>query len=292
MSTVHIKAYAKINLYLDVIKKLENGYHTVETVMHAISLHDTVTVTVNRGVLPFISLTASDTRLPCNEDNLAYRAAELFYRHRSMDGSISIHIQKNIPIAGGLAGGSTDAAAVLCALNALCGMPYTTEALCELSAPLGADVPFCVAANSGIYVAFGTHYGERLTFLDAMQPCHIVVAAANEGVSTPWAYREVDMLPPPSDAHTPQAMLSALSEHAPRSTVLAHLYNRFEDAILPKHTEAYQNKALLLENGAFAAMMSGSGPTVIGFFEAEETAEDACQALTQNGVRAWCSTTI
>ncbi len=290
MKTIEINAYAKINLYLDVVGLAENGYHAVETIMHAISLHDTVNVTLDYTVDDTISLTCSDPHLPCDENNLAYRAAKLFQVHHPV-GGVSIHIDKRIPIAGGLAGGSTDAAAVLCALNALCGTPYTTESLCALSAPLGADVPFCVAANSGIFAAYGTHFGEVLIFLAPIPCCHLVIAAANEGVSTPWAYSEVDRLPKETP-HSPSLMLSAIKEKEPLTEVLSHLYNRFEAAILPKRAEAMQNKEALLRNGAHAAMMSGSGPTVVGFFDTETAAVLACNALTQNGVRAWHGTTL
>lgn len=285
MKTETLSAYAKINLVLAVTGKAENGYHTVETVMQAVTLCDTVTVTAETAETASILLTCSEPSLPCDVSNLAYRAAETFFRAvPSFSASVNIDIQKKIPLAGGMAGGSTDAAAVLLALDRIAGEPLSRETLLSLGAVLGADVPFCILADSGEYAALGTHFGERVTPLPAIPDCTLVIASSGEAVSTPWAYGQVDTLPADREGCC-EEMLKAL-QNGNLTEVLSALYNRFEDAVLPKRPLAAGQAAILRDAGADAVLMSGSGPTVIGFFAGPgraSRAEQACAALEGTG---------
>ncbi len=285
--TYTMPAYAKVNLYLAVTGQAENGYHTVETVMQSVSLSDTVTLTVSKadGDTPPITLTCSDPTLPTDESNLAYKAARLFARRRPMgDARLHIHIEKHIPVAGGLAGGSTDGAAVLLLLNRAAGGALSQKVLLSLGAALGADVPFCILANSGTPTALGTHYGEEMTPLPTIPMMYTVVISAGESVSTPRAYRLVDALPPdPTEGY--RAVTAAL-DASDGSKVLSSLYNRFEAAILPLCPRAAEARVRLRSLLADAVLMSGSGPTVIGFFRAPDQAEAAAQQLCREGFSA------
>ena len=189
-----IEARAKINLTLDVTGKREDGYHLVKMVMQSVDLHDDVRVTVVRGEKKprGIVLSCSLPFLPTDERNLAYRAAELFYKETGTTlETCEIFIEKRIPIAAGLAGGSTDAAAVLRALNQLHDTGLSRDRLCEMGLKLGADVPYCLIG--GTMLAEGI--GEKLTELSPMQPCYVVLCKPPFAVSTKEVYQEIDSVP-------------------------------------------------------------------------------------------------
>ena len=266
MESVSLKAYAKINLLLAVTGRAENGYHTVETVMQAVTLADTVSVSAEPSKEESsIALTCSEPSLPCDASNLARQAAEAFFRAVPFCRmNVKIDIEKKIPIAGGMAGGSTDAAAVLLALNRLSGEALSKDDLLSLGAELGADVPFCILADSGEPAALGTHFGERMTPVPAIPDCTLIIASSSESVSTPWAYRQVDLLPSDREGCS-GPMLTALRE-GDISAVFSSLYNRFEAAVLPERPLAAEQMRILKNRKADAVLMSGSGPTVVGFF--------------------------
>ncbi len=279
MQDISIHAPAKINLYLAVTAKEDNGYHTVETVMHAISLFDLVTV----ERLPFatspITLTCDSPAVPCDASNLAYRAAVRYFEKTGNAFPIRIHIEKRIPVAGGLAGGSTDAAAVLVALNRLTDIPLSEDDLLSVGASLGADVPFCVLACRGTSCARGLHYGEQMTPCPSLEPLFCVVASSGEAVSTPWAYAQIDAHPyTPENGYLP--LYDALHAHD-TNAVLSHMYNGFEDVILPLRPGAAHCKALLSD--ADRVMMSGSGPTIIALYRNEADAHAAERRITAHG---------
>ena len=294
MKTVTLPAYAKINLYLAVTDKLPNGYHTVETVMQAISLHDTVTVASSDSAAP-ITLTCADPRVPCDESNLVWRAAERFFSAAEAQDPafrrfpVQMHIEKSIPVAGGLAGGSTDAAAALIALNRLCADILDTDALLAIAAGLGADVPFCVLANLGHPTALGLHYGEQMTPLPSLPTLHVVVAANCEGCPTPWAYSRIDALPhDPENGYHP--MVDALTA-GDKDTVFSGMYNVFEAAIFPERPLAKQCRDILSRH-ADRALLSGSGSAVIGLFTDQTRADAACEELIKNGSAAYLCHTL
>ncbi len=290
MTTITLPAYAKINLYLAVTGRLPNGYHTVETVMQAISLHDLVTVAITEDTAPAITLTCSAPGVPCDETNLVWRAALRFFDAAEQKNPafrrfpVQMHIEKKIPVAGGLAGGSTDAAAALIALNRLSDNVLDTDALLSIAAALGADVPFCVLANLGYPTALGLHFGEQMTSLPSLSPLSVVVAANGEGCPTPWAYSRIDALPyDPTDGCRP--MVDALTA-GDTAAVLTRMYNVFEAAIYPERPGA---KAChdILSQYADRALLSGSGSAVIGLFADQNRANDAYKSLIQSGAAAY-----
>ncbi len=282
------RANAKINLYLNVAGKRENGYHDIVSIMQTVSLCDLVTVDYRTASQTSIRLEASgNDAMPTDCRNLAWRAAEKFLSVTGKRGEVRIIIEKHIPMAAGLAGGSSDAAAVLRALNRLCGSPMTAEELCALGATLGADIPFCTVGGASLV----TGIGDSLEEAAPMPACHLVVACMGEGVSTPWAYGALDEKYA-DFAHTAvkksdaEAILSAMQENGVLA-VCKDFYNIFEDVVPQKQAYVSKLKQIMSENGASRAMMSGSGPSVFGVFEAPEAADAACTALKDLGAVAF-----
>ena len=287
VKSITLKACAKINLHLDVVSKADNGYHEVRTVMQTLSLSDTVRVSLCED--GGIRLTCSFEGLPCDRQNIAYRAAELFFEKTGISHGVSIEITKRIPIAAGLAGGSTDAAAVLRALNILCSEPLCLEELCELGARLGADVPFCILGGT----KYADGYGEALHDFPKMPECFVVVAKSGEGVSTPLAYSALDEAYRSfeSGAHIP-VDLSALEKALESGDVLAvsqNTYNIFEGVIEPMRPAVSRIKRVMLDSGALCAMMSGSGPSVFGIYRDEDAAENAVKRLESENIEAFAA---
>ena len=288
MKTFNGTAFAKLNLYLGIHGLREDGYHELETVFQAIDLCDLVSVSVHhRGG---ISLRCNRPYLPVDNRNLAYKAAEAFFRAAGVDNpGLHINIKKVIPVGAGMAGGSTDAAAVLVALNELFDAPLTPAALCEVGLTLGADVPFCIMGGAQITEGVG----EELTPIPPLPDCDLVVACAGEGVSTPAAYRALDGLYGnfhPA-AYTPHweglRALTAALQTQDLAGVCAHGFNLFETVILPDHPVARGIKETMLAAGAVTAMMSGSGPSVFGVFrKGDGKAEAAKAALEAQGIPA------
>ena len=300
-----VTANAKINLFLDITGRRPDGYHTITGVMQAVSLCDTVTVEVTDpvdgmylcvlgprpGMAETITLTCTNPDIPADSRNLAWRAAEKFLTATGRGcRRLAIHIEKRIPAAAGMAGGSTDAAAVLVGLNDLFGRPLTTAALCQVGLTLGADVPFCIMGGAQITEGIG----EALTPITPMPACELVVACGGEGVSTPAAYKALDTLYGNFDpaAYTPRTReLTALKSALWQSDLTAlcgSMFNLFESVVLPDRPVARQIKETLLSAGAVTAMMSGSGPSVFGVFpKGDGSAEKAREALEALGIPAW-----
>ena len=282
-----VQAHAKINLFLDITGSRPNGYHTITGIMQAISLHDEVTVEITEGCSG-ITLTCSDPTLPSGEKNLGWRAARAFLDETGLELAVNIHIEKHIPAAAGMAGGSTDAAAVLRALNTLCNAPLTEDALHRVGLSLGADVPFCLAG--GTHLTEGV--GEILTPVSPLPDCDIVVACAGEGVSTPAAYKSLDEMYGYFDGsvyaprYTRLDALSAALTDTDLDGVARNAYNVFESAVLPVRPVAQSIRDTLAGNGALFAMMSGSGPSVFGLFR-RGNASAALDALRAMGIPAW-----
>jgi len=270
--------HAKINLYLDVISKYENGYHEVNTVMQALSLADIVCLTKKESG---IDISSDSSDVPCDEKNLAYRAASLFFEKSGTTGGVHIEIEKKIPVAAGLAGGSADAAATLVGLNKLFGMPMTSCELISLGANLGADVPFCMMCGT----AFADDKGDRLSVLSPMPDCYIVVARKGEGVSTPWAYGELDRIYgdfKEKRQFSAHPLLDAL-ECGDLHNICKNISNIFESAIIPHRPAVEMIKKELVGAGALASMMSGSGTAVFGIFDNIECAKKCVEKLSLDG---------
>lgn len=282
------RANAKINLYLDVVSRRENGYHDLVSIMQTVSLCDLVSVDFRPSDHTRIRLEASGGgSMPTDCRNLAWRAAERYLERVQRKGEVTVFLEKHIPMAAGLAGGSADAAAVLRALNRLCGAPLSTEELCALGATLGADIPFCITGGSALV----TGIGDRLSAIDPMPNVPLVVACMGEGVSTPWAYGKLD------EIYGNFSVKSAKNEDylpildAMRlknvEDMCRGFFNSFEEVV--PNVQPYVNKlkTVMEDGGAIRAMMSGSGPSVFGVFPDMETATVACENLRALGAAAF-----
>lgn len=282
MTDVTTTARAKINLYLKVTGKRPDGYHDLVTVMQSLSLSDT---------LHFARTGGQELRLDCggalpgDKSNLIYRAAEAYFAASGARFGVDITLEKRIPMAAGLGGGSADAAATLRALALLDGNRLSEEELLAIAARLGADVPFCLVGGSRLCRGIG----ERMEPIENNLGGYLVITIAGEGVSTPQAFGALDAIY--GDFATvedlpPVALLDAMKKGDIHSAV-PHFYNMFEEAIMPLRPAVSACKKALLDHGAAAAMMSGSGPSVWGLFEEEKSARAACAALLESGARAF-----
>lgn len=272
-----VEARAKINLTLDVAGRREDGYHTVQMVMQSVGLHDDISIVVTHGEKKprGILLSCNLPYLPLDESNLAYRAAELFYAHTgTLLETCEIHIEKRIPIAAGLAGGSTDAAAVLRGLNTLHETGLTDDELCEMGLKLGADIPYCL--RGGTMLAEGI--GEQLTALKPMPHCWVVLCKPPFAAFTKEVYTAIDAIELKNRPDT-QGMLRAI-EQGDFAGICSRLSNVMEDVIVAKRRQVGEIKAFLAENGADGTLMSGSGPTVFGLFSDEGRAKTAAKMLS------------
>lgn len=278
------RANGKINLYLDVLSDGSGGFHEIQSVMQSVSLCDRVLISAAKSSASTVRLECNLPYIPCDERNIAYRAAMLLLEATGTPAEVEIRLQKRIPVAGGMAGGSTDGAAVLATLNRLLGAPLATDRLLTLAEKLGSDVPFCLLGKTALCEG----RGERLTPLDNRAKLLLLIVPSSESVSTPWAYAELDALfgdfSGRREKNGPRLdrLKTALAD-GDTNGVVANMYNIFEEAILPKRALAGRAKELLLEGGALGAMMSGSGPTVFGVFADTESRHRAEELLKTNG---------
>lgn len=282
------RANAKINAYLNIQSRREDGYHNIVSVMQTVSLCDLVTVDFQPAPQSRIALSVSGNgELPTDCRNLAWRAAERFLQHTNLTGAVQIMIQKHIPTCAGLGGGSADAAAVLRALNRLCGDALTVDELVEIGLTLGADVPFCIRGGTML----STGVGEKLERVAPMPTCTLVVAVGEEGVSTPQAYAALDekysFFAYPREENANVYELIDLWQNDALAASATCFYNIFEDVIAEENTDVDSIKRLMREGGALCAMMSGSGPSVFGVFEAQSEAEATCATLQERGYKAF-----
>jgi 4-diphosphocytidyl-2-C-methyl-D-erythritol kinase len=264
MNTVTRKAHAKINLALDVLKRRADGYHEVRMVMHTIDLHDELVFEKTPSDAPSI-VVRCDNPLLQNNDNLVFRAAALLCQHfperiLSKDSGVTISLKKKIPLAAGLAGGSTDAAAVFHGFNELFDLGMSVASMCELGSKIGADVPFCILGGT----ALAEGIGEKLTPLPALPPCQIQLAKPDIEVSTKWVYEQL-ALAELTEHPDIDGMVAALHRQD-LSGVIARMSNVLEMVTVRKHPIIQELKREMLERGAAGALMSGSGPTVFGVF--------------------------
>lgn len=293
MKAVREFANAKINLYLDVIARRDDGFHDIKTVMHSISLSDELTVSYKPSPVTSVRMHLKGSRfLPTDEKNLAVRAATLFLDALQKTADIEITLKKKIPIAAGLAGGSSDAAATLRAMNRLFDKAFSERALLKLATAIGSDVPYCLYGKTALCEG----RGEILTKLPDTLKLNIVVAVANEHVSTPRAYAALDEMYSSFDGTVStggEPYYSALMDHLSLGKSLnTELFNVFETAVFKNCPKALKIKNILLELGAETALMSGSGPSVFGVFDSEESAMKACVALRDEKITAYCAKSI
>lgn len=263
-------AAAKINLMLDILARLDNGYHSLFMLMQSVDLYDTVTVeTDGTGT---ITITSNEDGIPCDKRNIAYKAAEAFFSYTGIENDgISIHIEKRIPFEAGMAGGSADGAAVIAALNDIYKTELSQQELCRIGLRVGADVPFCLTGGT----CLAQNVGEILSPLPALEDCYIVLAKPERGVSTKEAFAAFDTADHIRHLDT-CGMLYAAS-NGDLYEICKRTKNVFEQLI--EVPERVPIKSTLNRHGALAACMSGSGPTVYGIFDDESKAESAADAL-------------
>ena len=260
---VTVKGYGKINLTLDILGKREDGYHEVEMVMQSIELHDTVELEkIGEG----IRLDVNVPGLEADERNLAWRAAQIMQREYPFAGGVHIRLTKRIPMAAGLAGGSADAAAVLKGMNRLYELGASEEDLCRLGAELGSDIPFCVLGGTML----STGRGEVLERLRDFPDMAVVLVKPKVSVSTAWAYRNYDE--EGAERHPDNRAVRRAIEAGDGKAVAKLLCNVLERVTIKEYPVIAQYKEMLLEQGALASLMSGSGPTVFAFVESEKEA--------------------
>lgn len=266
---IKVNAYAKINLLLDIVATRTDGYHDLFMIMQSVGVYDTVTVEKTKGKK--IKIVCDIDDIPLDEHNIAHKAATAFFKANSIkDTGITITINKRIPHAAGLAGGSADGAAVIVALNEIYGTNLTDAQMCEIGVKVGADVPFCI--TGGTLLAQGI--GDVLNKVKPLRRCNIVLAKPRIGVNTGHAYKQFDCF---GKVHNPDnlGMLMAMQSRD-LNAICAKMENVFEQLIeVPNRVDM---KNIMRSNGAIGACMSGSGPTVFGIFTNKD---DACKAAEE-----------
>ena len=270
MMTITLPAYAKLNLTLDILGRRADGYHDLAMVMQSITLHDDVTVTLTDTD----GIVCRCGTLPGDDSNLAVKAAKAFFAALGIaPRGLAIDIEKRIPMQAGMAGGSTDAAAVLRTLRELLAPELSTQMLEKIGEAVGSDVPYCV--RGGTVLAEGR--GEKLTTLKSAPRFHVVVCKPDFPLSTPALFKRSDAVEVVDRPDT-EGMLQAIEE-GDALGVSARVFNVFEAVLDAKERDVFTIKERLLSLGAAAAAMTGSGPTVFGLFADESTAKSACDTL-------------
>ncbi len=275
MNDISVKALAKINLGLDVIRRREDGYHEVCMVMQTIHLYDRLDIVKKQS--GEITMETNLSFLPTNENNLVYKAAKLLREEFAIKDGIHVNLQKRIPVAAGMAGGSTDAAAVLYGMNKIFDLGLTTGELMERGVKIGADVPYCIMRGT----ALAEGIGEKLTPLSPMVKCPILIAKPAINVSTKFVYEN---LKPDSITHPDMQQLIADIREKDLHKIAADMGNVLETVTIPAYPVIAEIKEHMMNHGAVGAMMSGSGPTVFGLFEDEKIAENAYDAMKKSGL--------
>ena len=265
------RAYAKINIGLDVLRRRPDGYHEVKMIMQTVDIYDELTF--EKIDTPEILIQTDKEELPINQDNLIYKAADLLKKERNLKEGVRITLVKRIPIAAGMAGGSSDAAATLRGMNELFDLGYTTEQLQKLGVTLGADIPYCVVGGTMLSEGIG----EILTPLPTPPKCHLVIAKPDINVSTKFVYENLHAnsltFHPDIDV-----MITALQQGSLEG-ITKRLGNVLETVTTKEYPVIEKIKALMKEQGAENALISGSGPTVFGIFTEKDKAEKAAEAI-------------
>ena len=288
---LHETANAKINLFLDIIGRRDDGYHELHSCMQTVGLSDTISAEISTDTEEqTIILTCSDSSLPTDSRNLVWRAAEIYLNEAGISSyRLEIHIEKRIPVFAGLGGGSADAAAILRLLNRHFDGLLDQSTLITLATKLGADVPFCLAGGTcrceGI--------GDILTPVVGRPDYTVLIAKNGEGVSTKEAFRLLDEAyePVPHEIRSAEDIYTALASgnaHALKNSI----YNAFEEVILPIRPLAQELKEIMSAYGAVCTQMTGSGPSVFGIFLSDARAEVCASALRKKGVFAAVCRTV
>lgn len=280
---IRVRAHAKINLYLDVVGKREDGYHNLETIFHSIGLHDDVII--SKQETKDITVHCEHPRVPCDSRNLAYQAVQLLSDAVGGIGGISIDIHKRIPVAAGLAGGSANAAAVLHGVNEFLGLGFTQETLMRFGAQLGADVPFCLHGGA----ALGQGIGDQLTRLPALPDLPLILLNPGIEISTAAIFKKLKF---PLTKHEKDGII--VTTYIEKGDVLSigeNLYNLLELPVFSEHPEIAALKTeLSMQSGCCGALMSGSGATLFAMMHDSEAARQS-ESHFRNKV-SFCKTTV
>lgn len=276
MDQISLKALAKINLGLDVVRRREDGYHEVRMIMQTIHLYDQLLIKKEKE--PGIQIASNLAFLPVNDNNLVYKAGKLLMDEFHIGEGVSVELTKRIPVAAGMAGGSTDAAAMLYGMNEIFGLGLTRKQLMDRGVLIGADVPYCLMRGT----ALAEGIGEKLKSLPPMVKCPVLIAKPNISVSTKFVYQNLVL-----DENTVHPDIDGMIENIKANDLHAiadSMGNVLESVTIPHYPIIEEIKNRMKASGAINAMMSGSGPTVFGLFEDEETARKAMEDMKESGL--------
>ena len=276
MEKIELKAYGKINLGLDVIRKRPDGYHDLDMIMQMVDVYDDIVITKNKTGK--IEVKTDTAVLSNGKDNLAYMAAKMLMDEFKIKGGVNIYINKRIPIAGGMAGGSSDCATTLMGINQLFELGLSKEELMERGVKLGADVPYCVLGGTAI----ARGIGEVLTPLPAPADCHVFIAKPPVSVSTAYVYGHIKPLEITKRPDI-EAMAQSIKD-GDLKKMASLIYNVMEDVTVGEYPIISEIKQVMLDNGALNSIMSGSGPTVFGLFDDKEKAQQCVKTLEEKGL--------
>lgn len=282
-SSITVTAFAKLNLTLDVLGRRPDGYHELASVMQSLELHDVITIQVTDGET---EVWCDDPDVPSGRENLVFQALDVLRQSAAFHSGLRVEIAKRIPVAAGLAGGSTDAAQVLLGVNYLLGLGFTVRQLVEMGSRIGSDIPFCLLGGT----ALACGRGEVLHLLPPPPAFNVVLAKPQLQLSTPRIYRLWDELGchrPPASASMTAALNSGIRER-----VLEAMENHLESVVMSEYQEVKELKARLLRLGAEQAILCGSGPTVAAVVPNPETGAGMVEDLTQAGYHAWLTHTL
>ena len=273
MDKIQLKALAKINLGLDVMRRREDGYHEVKMIMQTIGLHDDLEI--RKTKTPGIQVKTNLYYLPTNENNLVYKAAKLLMDEFQIQDGVSIQLKKRIPVAAGMAGGSSDGAAVLWGINQMYGLGLSMQALMERGVRLGADVPYCIQRGT----ALAEGIGEKLSVLPPMPKCTILIAKPGISVSTKFVYENLHANDLKPEQHPDVDSMIEAMRQKDLGLLCSRMGNVLETVTIPAYPVINEIKRTMIDNGAIGSMMSGSGPTVFGIFDSPVAAKQAMKAV-------------
>ena len=273
MDKIQLKALAKINLGLDVLRRREDGYHEVKMIMQTIGLHDDLEI--RKTKTPGIQVKTNLYYLPTNENNLVYKAAKLLMDEFQIQDGVSIQLKKRIPVAAGMAGGSSDGAAVLWGINQMYGLGLSMQALMERGVRLGADVPYCIQRGT----ALAEGIGEKLSVLPPMPKCTILIAKPGISVSTKFVYENLHANDLKPEQHPDVDSMIEAMRQKDLGLLGSRMGNVLETVTIPAYPVINEIKRTMMDNGAIGSMMSGSGPTVFGICDSPAAAKQAVKAV-------------
>ena len=270
-NSIVLKSYGKINLGLDVLRRRDDGYHEVRMIMQTVGLYDLLTMKKIKD--DKIKMKCNLPFLPTDERNLVYKAVKIIKDKYHIKDGVEIDLSKRIPVAAGMAGGSSNCAAALKGMNELFDLGLSVDELCEIGVTLGADVPYCIWGGT----ALSEGIGEKLTRVDAMPSCYILIAKPGISVSTAFVYKNLDLAGLSSHPDI-DGMLECL-KHKDLDGICDRLENVLETGTTKEYPVIEKVKKHLMDQGAMGALMSGSGPTIFAIFKDKKTADNALESL-------------